>query len=42
MEIKKLNYKEFVGFINVLIKMLKEDVPREKIIEYLEELKNTK
>ena len=30
---------QYNGVINLIIKMIKEDVPKEKLLEYLEELK---
>lgn len=33
---------QYKGIINLIIKMIEEDEPKEKILEYLEELKNTK
>lgn len=29
---------QYKGVINLIIKMIKEDTPKEKILEYLEEL----
>ena len=33
---------QYRGVINLIIKMIKEDTPKEKLLEYLEELKSNK
>lgn len=38
MEQDGMTTDQFKGIIKLLIKMIKEDVPKEKLIEYLEEL----
>lgn len=38
MEQDGMTNDQFKGIIKLLIKMIKEDVPKEKLIEYLEEL----
>lgn len=30
---------QYKGILNLIIKMIEEDVPKEKLIEYIEELK---
>lgn len=38
MEQDGMTNDQFKGIIKLLIKMIQEDVPKEKLIEYLEEL----
>lgn len=42
MENEEMTNDQYKGMINLIIKMVKEDVPKEKLLEYLEELKNNK
>ena len=42
METNGMSNKQYEGIINLIIKMVQEDVPKEKLLEYLEELKNDK
>lgn len=42
METKGMSNKQYEGILNLIIKMVQEDVPKEKLLEYLEELKNDK
>lgn len=39
MENEKM-FKQYQGVLELIIKMLKDDIPKEKIIEYIETLKN--
>lgn len=39
MENQDMSYNEYKGILNLIIKMIKDDVPKEKLIEYIEELK---
>lgn len=39
MENEEMTNDQYNGIINLIIKMIKEDVPKEKLLEYLEELK---
>lgn len=42
MENEEMTNNQYIGIINLIIKMIKEDVPKEKLLEYLEELKSFK
>lgn len=33
---------QYIGILNLIQKLIKEDVPKEKLLEYIEELKTTK
>ena len=41
-EEKGMTNDQYKGIINLIIKLIEEDTPKEKILEYLEELKNSK
>jgi hypothetical protein len=38
MENEGMTNDQYIGIIKLIIKMVKEDVPKEKLLEYLEEL----
>ena len=38
MENEGMTNDQYIGIIRLIIKMVKEDVPKEKLLEYLEEL----
>lgn len=42
MEDRDMTNDQYKGVINLIIKLVQEDTPKEKLIEYLEELKKTK
>lgn len=39
MENQDMSNDQYKGILNLIIKMIEEDVPKEKLIEYIEELK---
>lgn len=41
-EVDIMNNNQYIGVLNLLAKLIREDVPKEKLLEYIEELKNTK